>query len=429
VRRLRELFGPAAAALIVVATIWVAAPADATPGDRDAFFDDDGVATVFPNGAIATAVALDHHERILVVGYTLRREPDLALARLTPAGRLDPTFGGDGKVVTDLGGNDYAFDVAIEADGGIVVAGERDGSRRDRVAVARYLPNGTLDGSFGGDGVVLTTFGRRFQSASAVGLMPDGRIVVAGFTSNGTTGRSAVARYRPDGSLDRTFGDDGRVTTDLSPSGERFEDVAVLPGGAIVAAGHAESGLIPRFSAARYRVDGSLDDRFGRRGAGYTRIDVAGGSDIAHAVAVLPGGRLILAGYTSAGSRDEWAVVRLGPNGRLDEAFGGDGRVVSSFSEGYESAFGVAIQPNGKVLIVGRVHGPETREDLAVWRLKPRGGPDLAFGEAGLARIDVFGGADTARAAALQANGKLVVAGECVRSGDRRFAVARLLTR
>jgi uncharacterized delta-60 repeat protein len=406
----------------------VATPVRAAPGDLDTFFAGDGIATAFPNGAIATAVAIDHHERILVAGYTVRADPDLALARFTPAGRLDPSFDGDGKVVVDLGGNDYAFDVAIADDGGIVVVGERDAAE-DRVAVARLRPNGRLDPTFGGDGVVLTSFGRRFQSANAVGLMTDGRIVIAGSTSNGSTGRSALARYRTDGGLDPTFGDDGRVTVDLSPSGERFDGLVVLPGGAVVAAGSAERGLVPAFSVARFEPDGALDLDFGKRGAGSSLIDVGAGSDVAHALTVQPDGRIVVVGSATGDPRGDWAIARLGPKGRLDPGFSADGVVVTAASTGAGAAFGVVAQPNGKLLVVGRVHRTATRDDLAVLRLKPGGGRDLRFGVGGIATVDVGGRADSARDAVLQANGKLVVVGDASIGGRRRFVATRLRTR
>ena len=280
--------------------------ASASPGDLDTFFSHDGIQTAFANGAVATAVAIDHHERIVLAGYTLGDHPDIALARFTPAGALDPTFGGDGRVVTDLGGNDYAFDIAIQADGGIVVAGERNAPAADRAIVQRYRPNGELDDGFGGDGTVLTGFGRRFQSANALAIAPGGRIVVAGSASNGTTSRSALARYLIDGRLDDTFGDDGRVTTDISPSAEQFTDVAITPDGRVVASGWAELALVPAFAAARFTSDGRLDDTFD--GDGIARVDVSGGADKSTASALQPDGKLIMVGAADGG----WGIVRLG---------------------------------------------------------------------------------------------------------------------
>ena len=124
----------------------------------------------------------------MVAGYTLGHNTNIALVRLLPNGTFDPDFGGgDGRVVTDLGGTDYGFDVAIHPDGGIVVAGERVSGSGSRVAVLRYGPKGRLDKDFGGgDGVVLTSFGKKTQGASAVVVGASGNITIGGYTSNGT---------------------------------------------------------------------------------------------------------------------------------------------------------------------------------------------------------------------------------------------------
>ena len=150
----------------------LATVAGAEPGRLDTFFSHDGIQTAFPNGGVAYAVAIDHHDRIVVAGSTLGAHPDIAIARFTPGGRLDPAFGDGGKVVTDLGANDYAFDVAIQDDGGIVVVGGRGTAASGRFLVQRYRPNGTLDPGFANGGTALTGFGRRLQSASAVAITP-----------------------------------------------------------------------------------------------------------------------------------------------------------------------------------------------------------------------------------------------------------------
>ena len=300
--------------------------ASAAPGELDPFFSDDGIQTAFPKGAVADAVAIDHHDRIVVAGYTLADHPDIALARFTASGTLDSAFGEQGKVITDLGANDYAFDLSIQDDGGIVVVGERQAAATDRVVVQRYRPNGTLDPSFGDGGTVLTGFGRRFQSANAVEIAPGGRIVVAGYTSNGSTSRSAVSRYLTDGRLDRSFGRDGRVTTDVSTSAEQFTDVAVQSDGRIVAAGWAELSLVPAFDAVRYTTSGLQDPTF--HDDGIVRVDVSAGADKAFGLALQTDGKVVLVGAAGGGGRNEWGLVRLGQHGRLDPTFGDrrDGR-------------------------------------------------------------------------------------------------------
>lgn len=406
-------------AVVVAAVATGAVSASASPGDLDTFFSNDGIVTAFANGAVATAVAIDHHERIVLAGYTLGEHPDIALARFTPAGALDPTFGGDGRVVTDLGGNDYAFDIAIQSDGGIVIVGERNAAA-DRALVQRYRPNGELDDGFGGDGTVLTGFGRRFQSANALAIAPGGRIVMVGSTSNGTTSRSALARYLIDGRLDDSFGDDGRVTTDISPSAEQFTDVAITPDGRVVASGWAEFALMPAFAAARFMSDGRLDDTFA--GDGIARVDVSGGADKATASALQPDGKLIIVGAAGGG----WGFARLGTHGHLDADFGDGGVLVNTFDVGYDEAGDVALQTNGRIVVTGRIRVGQ-KDDFGVLRLKPDGHHDLTFGAGGRVLTDLARGSDAAHGLALQSNGKVVVAGEAGVDGVRRFAVARYL--
>ena len=415
-----------ATVLIVAATTaLMACPAVALPGSPDTFFSEDGMQTAFPNGAVAYAVAIDHHGRIVLAGATLSDEPDIALARFTPGGALDPTFGQGGKVTTDLGGDEYAFDLAIQDDGGILVVGERRARSTDRMVVERYRPNGTLDPGFANDGTALTSFGRRFQSASAVAISAEGRIVVAGSTSNGITSRSALARYVADGRLDRDFGGDGRVTVDVSRSGERFSDVVVQPDGRIVAAGWAELALVPAFDAVRITVDGRLDETF--NDDGIARIDVESGADKAMALVLQGDGKVVLAGAVSAAGRDEWGVIRLGPHGHLDPTFGELGRVVTDFGPGYDEADAVALQPNGKIVVSGRIRAG-AHDDAGLLRLKIGGRHDRSFGAGGRVLTDVAGGSDAARDVVIQSNGKIVIAGEASIDRIKRFLVARYLS-
>ena len=412
------------ATALAVAAALVAGPAVAAPGSLDPSFSEDGIQTAFPNGAVAYAAAIDHHGRIVLAGATLSDDPDIALARFTSGGALDTTFGRAGKVRTDLGADDYAFDVAIQDDGGIVVVGERRARASDKIVVQRYRPNGTLDPLFANAGTALTGFGRRFQSASAVAISPDGRIVVAGSTSNGITSRSALARYLPDGRLDRDLGGDGRVTVDVSRSGERFTDVVVQPDGRIVAAGWAELSLVPAFDAARFTVGGRLDETFSDDGI--AKIDVGPGADKALALALQGDGKLVLAGAASAAGRDEWGLIRLGSRGHLDPDFGELGRVVTDFGPGYDEADGVAVQPNGKIVVAGRIRAG-THDDVGLLRLKSGGRHDRTFGAGGRVLTDVAGGSDAARDLAIGSNGKIVVAGEAPIDRIKRFLVARYL--
>ena len=270
-------------------------------GDLDTSFGDDGkVITDFGDGGEeATDVVLQPDGKIVVAGVASSFEIGglFALARYLPNGTLDTTFGGDGRVTTDVGGG-TAHAVALQPDGKIVLAGVAPSpSTGSDFALARYLPNGTLDTTFGGDGRVITDFGGD-DIAIAVTLQPDGKIVVAGrATTNPATGHTdfALARYLPNGTLDTTFGGDGLVITDFGDF-EFATDVAFQPDGKIVATGQASSNDAAGFALVRYHPNGTLDTTFG--GDGLVITDVGGtGSDLALALAIQPhDGRLVVAG-------------------------------------------------------------------------------------------------------------------------------------
>ena len=287
-------------------------PAHAAPALLDPVFGGDGIVTAFPDGAIATAVGIDTDRRIVAVGYTTGRHVDVVIARFKPDGTPDSSFGAKGHRRYDLGGADYAFAAAVIPNGGIVVVGRRSNAH-DRMFVLRVRPDGTRQPSFGHHGVTFIDFGKPLQSANAVDLTRQGRIVVGGYTTNGVGARSALARLSPRGRLDKGFGGDGMVSVDIGSGAEQINDVRVLAGGAIVAAGDAENGQNPRFSVLRVGSDGKLDHSFGTGDDGSSTFDVATGPDVVNALAVAANGDYLLAGY--AGAHADPAVLAVRHNG------------------------------------------------------------------------------------------------------------------
>ena len=419
-RRIAAL--PFALALVAL----VAVPAHADAGKLDTFFSGDGKATAFANGAIGYAAVIDDQGRIVVAGSTQGAHPDFAVARFLPNGSPDNEFSKDGRVTVNLGGSDYAFDLALQSDGKIVVAGERDTKTENTFALARLLPKGGLDKDFGGgDGIVLTDFGKRYQGANALVVYPNGNIAVGGFASNGSTGRWAIARYGPRGVLDKTWGKDGRVTVDLSPSDESIRDLLFVPGGKLIGVGYAESGLTPKFAIARFRPKGDLDPGFGNKGVNLT--DVSKGSDIGYGAALQPDGKIVVVGYANDGGKADWGLARYGVNGHLDKTFGGDGKVVTKMTTSYEFASAVAVQANGRLVVVGRATQTGTGDNFGVFRYKPGGALDTSWSGNGKTFTDFGKGNDTARDVVIQENGKIVVAGDGQVESTHRFTVARYL--
>jgi uncharacterized delta-60 repeat protein len=264
-------------------------------GTLDSNFDGDGrVTTDFQGGDdVVGAVVIQPDGKILVAGaaVTTASGNDFALARYNPDGSPDTSFSGNGRRVTDILGEDQALGVALQADGKIVVAGVSYGSTAE-FALARYNPNGALDTTFSIDGIVTTDFAGENDIAFDVVLQTDGKIVVAGYAGPSGNVDFALARYETDGDLDNTFSFDGKATVDFSSGDDVATDVVVQPDGKIVAAGQVEFTDM-NFGVARFLADGTLDNSFSGNGRANTDF---GFQDTAFEVLLQPGNKLLVVG-------------------------------------------------------------------------------------------------------------------------------------
>lgn len=415
----RPTLAVAAAAALLLPSV-----ARTAPGDLDPRFSSDGIATAFRSGGVATSIAVDSQGRTVIAGYAISDEVDLAVARFLPDGKPDPSFGGNGRARFDVGDADYAFDMVVLAGDGLALAGRSTGKKNDRAFVLRLTNAGkprTLFG--GGDGLVKIDFGKATQVAGAIAVSPGGRLVIGGYVSNGTTSSSALARLLPDGRLDDSFAGDGRMTPSLSTGAEQVHDVAVLADGSILAAGEAEVDGQPRFSLFKASSEGALDRTFANEGVRLT--DMGPGADVANALAADGGGRIVLAGRASNAGRYDWGIARYDAAGMLDDTFGVKGKVVLEMTSSVEEATDVALS-GGRIVVVGRIRGA-TSLDLGVVRLRAGGALDPDFGVGGTVLVDLYGSTDVGRGVALRPNGKIEVAGEAWRDAAPRFLAIRLL--
>ena len=427
--------------VVIMLTLWslglgpgTSGTAYAADGDLDPTFDGDGkVTTDFGSGIDrATGMAIQPDGKIVAAGIVPGDASiDFGLARYNTDGSLDITFGGDGTVTTDFGTNaaERALEMALQADGKIVVAGSTIIGSNSDFALARYNADGSLDTTFSGDGRATLDFAGGLDEARAVAIQPDGKIVAAGVAHDASQIRLdfALARYNPDGSLDTSFDGDGKVTIAFGANNITSADaVAIQPDGKIVAAGQAQ---VPPtgadFALARFNADGSLDTSFD--GDGKVLTDFAGQPDIVRGMVLQTDGKIVVAGYadTSGGDRD-FGLARYNPDGSLDTSFDGDGKVTTSFGgAGYEAADAVAIQVNGKIVAAGDVAVTQNNRDHALARYNADGSLDTSFGGDGRVTADFFAD-DFAFAVAIQADGKIVSAGYAGPTNIRDFALARL---
>ena len=383
-------------------------------------------------GGDRSAMALQADGKIVMAGGS---GADFILARFNADGSLDRDFGIDGKVVTDMGSGDFepeeALGVAIQADGKIVVVGHATiptSPPAPRLpptfAITRYDTAGNLDASFGTGGRVSGGVNGR---AHAVAIQPDGRIVVAGefsFESDipGEGSDITVARLNSNGTPDLGFGGSGtgQLFTDIGGRANTARQVVLQPDGRIVVSGTPVGAA--HTDVLRFDANGLPDNSFGGSG----RLTILG-SDLGQGLALQPDGKLVLAGtvvnpVSPATSR--FLLRRLNADGTPDTGFGASGVVDTALSQN-AGAGGVALQADGRIVVVG-TRAFSANSNFVVARYGVDGTLDTAFGEDGTLSIDFFGFTDIGENVLVQPDGRIVVSGsaQSLRSGG--YALARI---
>jgi uncharacterized delta-60 repeat protein len=288
----------------------------------------------------ADALALQPDGMVLLAGQTGGMGSDINIDRLTTGGAFDGSFGGSGHPTINFFGvdgagvaTDGALDLVRQSDGAVVTAGYSD----NQFALVRLGPGGTYDNSFDANGRKRVDFTGVIDTATSVALSgtkiiaagsTDGRLAVLSLNSNGT----------PDGSFGVGTGHSEGGATEL-PRGA--EDLAIQPDGKIVVAGPGGGD----FGVARLKTDGFYDPTFGT--GGQVAVDF-GGADTAKAIALQPDGKILVAGTDG----DGFAVARLTSSGALDPTFGFGGKATVNLG-GADEARGIALQPDGKIVLAG----------------------------------------------------------------------------
>lgn len=384
------------------------------------------------------------------------------------SGTLDPAFGTNGRVLTtfttsgNAGSSDEAFAVVIQqSDGKILAAGSTNAPVPNddpgNFALVRYNPDGSHDTSFGLFGGVITNFRtdvptndpndpsqNSADQARALVIQPDGKIVVGGISSapNGDS-NFALVRYNPDGSVDTAFGGNsifpGTTLLDFGDgSTDELRALALQPDGKIVAAGFSTHPPTPNadgnFALVRFNPDGSIDPSFGDNSIfpGTVLTDFGNESfEGANTVAVLPDGQIVAAGMTgpTSGCEQAFGLVRYSANGVPDTNFGVNNRVVTCVRGTRAEVKALIVQPDGQIVAVGRTNGPDDDGaddfNFALARYNSDGtldptfnatslNPGLSitnFDERALGDGTIERSFDEARAAAIQADGRIVAAG------------------
>jgi uncharacterized delta-60 repeat protein len=331
------------------------------------------------------------------------------------AGDLDLSFNGTGKVNFSFGFTDSLTSVVVQSDSKVVAGG----SSANDFALARFNDDGSLDTTFGTGGRVQTDFGGGNDFILGMALQADGKILAAGQSIAGL-GRIALSRYNTDGTLDTSFGTGGKVITQIIPgsSSDKGESVLVQSDGKILVGGETNPSPFAfhfLFSVVRYNADGTVDTTFGTNGA--ATADFGEGLSLAFGMALQADGKIVLVGQPADNAG--LAVARFTSGGTLDSSFGTGGLVETDVPGAFnERGADVAIQADGKIVVAGNA-GNESNfsSDILLARYNVNGTLDTSFSGDGLVLLDLGGTTESAESIAISSDGKIVVAGYLAPNG------------
>lgn len=334
------------------------------------------------------------------------------------------SFGSSGQVITNFNStpSEQILAMVCDDEGRIITAG-RGGSQ---FALARYLPNGSLDRSFNGDGKVLTDFrSSSFEMIYALAIDQNGKIIAGGMANVNNSGHQfALARYNQDGSLDRSFDGDGKVLTNFgSSSSEEIHGLVIDRDGTIIVAGTALVQGHNQFALARYNQDGSLDRSFDGDGKVLTNF-VTASQEGAMSIVIDQRNNIVAGGYATLNGRNQFALARYTQNGRLDPSFHNDGRILTDINTTSEMIHAITITRRNRILAVGEagahrnpsLGSAPARTRFALVQYNYNGQLDNTFDGDGILATSLSRGSlsEGAKAVVTDSSGKIIVAGYAI---------------
>ncbi|MGE5847847.1 MAG: hypothetical protein ACM34O_14070, partial [Ignavibacteria bacterium] len=409
-------------------------------GTIDTTFGKNGILQTQFHGGVgkdqAYAIAIQEDGKIIAAGSSNNNGQGctFALARYDTNGVLDNTFGTNGTIRTEINGygnNDIAYSIALQDDGKIVAAGNSDGN----YAVVRYNTNGTLDNSFGTNGIKefsIQGSDEYNDYCSSVKIQSDGKILLGGtsYSFLGGGNRFALARLNTDGTTDAAFGVNGTIRIQVGYRDAEGQSVLIQPDGKILISGFYYDGNGQEFACYRYNSNGIIDSTFGINGMRISKINGGNGSnDKALSSALLPNGKILLAGTSQNADGYGFAAARYDSSGNVDSTFGINGtvRFIISGNNGLDDeANSVVVENNGKIILAGFTSDGSLSR-IAAARLESNGVLDISFGINGTMNTVLFNnqGSDRISALAIQPDGKVIAVGTSRNEETGYFAAAR----
>lgn len=397
-------------------------------GDLDITFNTPNGYTLYKgwNKDSYTGAAIQADGKILVsTGIKNGADADVGVLRYNRDGTLDGTFGINGIVTYDGGnGNDCGRLLAIQPNGKIVLTGYTHNGNNYDILTMRLNVDGSPDSSFGTNGIAVYDNADRNDKGRGIAIQPDGKILVTARSTGGGTSIAMMLRYGAGGVLDDTFGTNGVMSYESDQGNAGFRDVAIQGDGKIVTSGYTKTIAGYLFLTARCDNDGTLDNTFGTNGI--TTYDGGHGSAGARGIAVQVDGKIVVSGSNFNGTDLDVLVLRYNSNGTLDSGFGTGGVVTYDGGKGDDNGRRLALQEGGRIVVTGNT-SDGSNVLVLVLRYNRNGTPDVAFGNAGKIILQLGEGDDWGESVVISAKQNIVIAGGVDNSADNDVLVFRLI--
>jgi uncharacterized delta-60 repeat protein len=360
--------------------------------------------------------------KLLAVGYSVQQaQKEVSLMRFNANGSVDSSFGLNGFTEMNVGPiHSTAKAVCLQADGKILVTGYYDNNFFNDAFIARFDTTGDPDSTFGNTGLITYVIGTQYDEFHDIAVQADGKIIVAGRTWQNNSYDFVVMRVMPDGSADSTFGVNGLVTTDFNGNYDCITSLMLLANGQILVSGHTEIGA-SYFAAAKYNSDGSPDNTFGTNG----KLSVGSGSrfDRCYGQTILSDSSIILAGKYHNSNVDALMLVKLNEDGLPDTLFGVGGVRLYPTVNTTDVLTDIVTQTDGKLIACGMGDGNKAM----LMRILPDGTPDSTFGNQGIYSGNNGGMQAGLNALILLPDHSVVAAGFIDNGSDFDFMVSKVL--
>lgn len=377
---------------------------------------------------IAQSIAVTPDNKIVIgvnsfniIGYS-----NIAIVRYKANGALDKTFNSTGKRIIN---NAFCNVVAVQPDKKIVIGGSVAIGSSTVFGLWRLNANGSNDNSFGTNGYQTVAFSG-YVICFAMKLQNDGKILIGGNDGNFYAGNSSLilARLNTNGQLDNSFSADGKFSLNLTRKSLTCNEILIQPDGKIIATGQLDTVVRPNFIneffATRLNSNGSIDSSFGNNGMTRAKNST---SDIAYCAGLLPGGNIIMGGYSKlSGLGNKASALGLTGRGLVDNTFGTNGWAYPSFFGATAVLNAAIVQANSKIIFAGDAYDALGISSAGVTRLNSDGTQDVSFACNGVDTISKAGSSLVCNDAAFQKDGKFIITGNTQYSTDTLFT-ARFL--